>query len=150
MRIVRQLLTESLLLSLAGAGLGVLVAYLAIAFLVPRLPDHSYPYEADFHVNLAVLCFSVALAVLSGIVFGLFPALQSAADQRGDAGGDATPDRQRERQALTHGVDCRPDCIDSAIDDCGGSRYSGIHSDASCPAWIPAAARDVGGDSHSR
>ena len=78
MRIVRQLLTESLLLSLAGAGLGVVVAYQAIAFLVPRLPDHSYPYEADFHVNLPVLCFSVALAILSGIVFGLFPALQSA------------------------------------------------------------------------
>jgi putative ABC transport system permease protein len=81
MRIVRQLLTESLLLSLAGAGLGVLVAYQAIAFLVPRLPDHSYPYEADFHVNLPVLCFSVGLAVLSGIVFGLFPALQSAQPQ---------------------------------------------------------------------
>jgi predicted permease len=80
-RIVRQLLTESLLLSLAGAGLGVLVAYRAIAFLVPRLPDHSYPYEADFHVNLPVLCFSVTLAVLSGIVFGLFPALQSAQPQ---------------------------------------------------------------------
>ena len=78
MRIVRQLLTESLLLSLAGAGLGVVVAYQAIGFLVPRLPDHSYPYEADFHVNLPVLCFSVALAILSGIVFGLFPALQSS------------------------------------------------------------------------
>jgi putative ABC transport system permease protein len=81
MRIVRQLLTESLLLSLAGAGLGVLVAYEAVAFLVPRLPDHSYPYEADFHVNLPVLYFSVGLAVLTGIVFGLFPALQSAQPQ---------------------------------------------------------------------
>ncbi|MGA8668863.1 MAG: ADOP family duplicated permease, partial [Terracidiphilus sp.] len=80
-RIVRQLLTESLLLSLAGAGLGVFVAYRAIGFLVPRLPDHSYPYEADFHINLPVLYFSVALAVLSGIVFGLFPALQSARPQ---------------------------------------------------------------------
>src|SRR5580692_8516276 len=77
-RIVRQLLTESLLLSLAGAGLGVFVAYRAIGFIVPRLPDHSYPYEADFHINLAVLFFSVGLAVLSGIIFGLFPALQSA------------------------------------------------------------------------
>jgi predicted permease len=80
-RIVRQLLTESLLLSLAGAALGVFVAYRAIAFLVPRLPDHSYPYEADFHVNLPVLCFSVALAIVSGIIFGLFPALQSAHPQ---------------------------------------------------------------------
>jgi hypothetical protein len=80
-RIVRQLLTESLLLSLVGAGLGVFAAYRAIGFLVPRLPDHSYPYEADFHINLPVLYFSVALAVLSGIVFGLFPALQSAQPQ---------------------------------------------------------------------
>jgi putative ABC transport system permease protein len=81
LRIVRQLLTESLLLSLVGAGLGVFVAYRAIGFLVPRLPDHSYPYEADFHINLPVLYFSVALAVLSGTVFGLFPTLQSARPQ---------------------------------------------------------------------
>jgi predicted permease len=77
-RIVRQLLTESLLLSLTGAGLGIFVAYRAIGFIVPRLPEYSYPYEADFHINLAVLFFSVGLALLSGIVFGLFPALQSA------------------------------------------------------------------------
>jgi putative ABC transport system permease protein len=78
LRIVRQLLTESLLLSATGAGLGIFVAYRSIGFLIPRLPDHSYPYEADFHINLAVLFFSVGLALLSGIVFGLFPALQSA------------------------------------------------------------------------
>src|SRR3984885_2714898 len=77
-RIVRQLLTESLLLSATGAGLGIFVAYRSIGFLIPRLPDHSYPYEADFHINVAVLFFSVGLALLSGIVFGLFPALQSA------------------------------------------------------------------------
>ena len=77
-RIVRQLLTESLLLSVTGAALGIFVAYWTIGFLIPRLPDHSYPYEADFHINLAVLFFSVGLALLSGIVFGLFPALQSA------------------------------------------------------------------------
>jgi predicted permease len=77
-RIVRQLLTESLLLSVTGAGLGIFVAYRTIGFLIPRLPDHSYPYEADFHINIAVLIFSVGLALLSGIVFGLFPALQSA------------------------------------------------------------------------
>jgi predicted permease len=81
LRIVRQLLTESLLLSLVGAGLGVFVAYRAIGFIIPRLPDHSYPYEADFHINLAVLWFSVGLALLSGVVFGVFPALQSSRPQ---------------------------------------------------------------------
>src|SRR6266567_9487366 len=77
-RIVRQLLTESLLLSLTGAGLGILVAYRAIGFIIPRLPEYSYPYEADFHINLPVLFFSVGLAVLSGVIFGLFPALESS------------------------------------------------------------------------
>ena len=77
-RIVRQLLTESLLLSLLGAGMGVFVAWRAIGFIIPRLPDHSYPYEADFHINLPVLFFSVGLAVLSGVIFGLFPALESS------------------------------------------------------------------------
>ncbi|MGA3032255.1 MAG: ABC transporter permease [Terracidiphilus sp.] len=81
LRIVRQLLTESLLLSLTGAGLGVFLAYRAIGLIVPRLPDHSYPYEADFHINLPVLLFSVGVGLLSGILFGLVPAWQSARPQ---------------------------------------------------------------------
>jgi predicted permease len=76
-RIVRQLLTESLLVSVVGACLGILVSYWAIGFLVPRLPEYSYPNEANFHINLPVLCFSVFLAIVCGVVFGLFPALQS-------------------------------------------------------------------------
>jgi len=78
LRIVRQLLTESLLLALVGAGLGVLLAYQALRFIVARLPEYSFPHEADFHVNLPVLLFSVSLAVLSGVLFGVFPALESA------------------------------------------------------------------------
>lgn len=77
-RIVRQLLTESLLLALVGAGLGVLLAYRSVEFIVARLPEYSFPHEADFHVNLPVLLFSVALAILSGVIFGIFPALASA------------------------------------------------------------------------
>ena len=81
LRIVRQILTESLLLAVTGAGLGVVLAYQAIGFIVPRLPEYSYPYEADFHINFPVLLFSVGLALLSGTIFGLFPALQSARPQ---------------------------------------------------------------------
>jgi putative ABC transport system permease protein len=74
MRIVQQLLTESLLLALAGAGLGVMLAYRAVGFIVARLPEYSFPHEADFRVNLPVLAFSVGLAILSGVLFGIFPA----------------------------------------------------------------------------
>ena len=77
-RIVRQLLTESLLLAIAGAGLGVLLAYQSLGVIVARLPEYSFPHEADFHVNVPVLLFSVGLAVLTGVLFGLFPALQLA------------------------------------------------------------------------
>jgi predicted permease len=77
-RIVRQLLTEALLLSLIGAGLGVVLAYRALGFIVARLPEYSFPHEADFHVNLPVLLFSVGLAVVSGVLFGIVPAFESA------------------------------------------------------------------------
>jgi predicted permease len=75
-RIVRQLLTESLLLSLTGAALGVLLAYQVIALIVKMLPQYSFPHEAAIQVNLPVLLFSVAIALFTGIIFGLSPALQ--------------------------------------------------------------------------
>ena len=75
-RIIRQLLTESLLLSLTGAALGVLLAYRALAVMIELLPKYSFPHEAAIRINLPVLCFSVAIALLTGILFGLWPALQ--------------------------------------------------------------------------
>ena len=78
LRIVRQLLTESLLLALSGAAIGVLLAYGSLGWIVARLPEYSFPHEADFHVNLTVLLFSVVLAVLTSVLFGLFPALRLA------------------------------------------------------------------------
>jgi putative ABC transport system permease protein len=75
-RIIRQLLTESLLLSLTGAALGVLLAYRALALIVELLPKYSFPHEASIQINLPVLGFSVAVALLTGILFGLWPALQ--------------------------------------------------------------------------
>ncbi|HEX3435847.1 MAG TPA: ABC transporter permease [Pseudacidobacterium sp.] len=77
-RIVRQLLTESLLLALTGAALGVLLAYRGLGLMIARLPHDSFPNEADFHLNLPVLLFSVGIALFTGILFGLFPALQFA------------------------------------------------------------------------
>jgi putative ABC transport system permease protein len=78
MRIVRQLLTESLILAATGAGLGVVLAYRSLDFIVARLPEGSFPNEADFHVHVPVLLFSVGLALATGLLFGLFPAVQFA------------------------------------------------------------------------
>ena len=77
-RILRQLLTESLLLSISGAALGVALAHSLVKLIVNWLPEFSFPHEAAISINLPVLCFSVGLALLTGIVFGISPALQSA------------------------------------------------------------------------
>jgi predicted permease len=75
-RIIRQLLTEALLLSLTGALLGVLIAYRALAIIIVLLPKYSFPHEAAIQINLPVLAFSVGLALFTGVLFGLWPALQ--------------------------------------------------------------------------
>ena len=75
-RIVRQLLTEALLLSFTGAALGVLLAYKTIALIVALLPQYSFPHEAAIQVNLPVLLFSVGVALFTGVLFGLWPALR--------------------------------------------------------------------------
>ena len=75
-RMIRQLLTEALLLSLTGAALGVLLAYRALAIMIALLPKYSFPHEAAIQINLPVLIFSVTIAVFTGIIFGLWPALR--------------------------------------------------------------------------
>ncbi len=75
-RIMRQLLTESVLLSLTGAAIGVLLAYGAVKWIAEAMPYYSFPHEAAIHVSLPVLFFSVILAVTTGILFGISPALQ--------------------------------------------------------------------------
>jgi predicted permease len=75
-RMMMQLLNESLLLSLTGAALGVGLAYVSLAKIVAWLPENSFPHEAAIHINLAVLGFSVGVAIFTGVVFGLWPALQ--------------------------------------------------------------------------
>jgi predicted permease len=75
-RIMRQLLTESVLLSLSGAVIGVLLAFAAVKWIAAALPFYSFPHEAAIHVSIPVLAFSVVVAVITGILFGMSPALQ--------------------------------------------------------------------------
>ncbi len=76
LRMIRQLLTESLGIATTGAALGILVAWRGLSLLAARLPEHSFPAESVIKMNIPVLLFSVALAFATAIVFGLWPALQ--------------------------------------------------------------------------
>ena len=80
-RIMRQLLTESLLLASVGAGLGVAMAYGILAGIRLLLPRFAFAPEVVIRINLPVLLFSVAVALATGIAFGLWPALQLSKPQ---------------------------------------------------------------------
>jgi predicted permease len=75
-RLIRQLLAESVLFSFAGAVLGVLAAYRGVGMITAMLPFFSFPHEAAVRVNIPVLMFSTAVALLCGILFGISPAWQ--------------------------------------------------------------------------
>jgi putative ABC transport system permease protein len=82
-RLVRQLLTESVLLSVTGAALGVLAAYWGLNAMRSMLPYDSFPHEAAVRLNGTVLVFSAVIAVMTGILFGISPAVQISRPQAG-------------------------------------------------------------------
>ena len=75
-RMVRQLLTESILLSLMGGALGVAVAAFGLRGLLAALP-YSLPRSENIGLHFPVLMFTMAASIAAGILFGLAPALQS-------------------------------------------------------------------------
>ncbi|HKD08851.1 MAG TPA: ABC transporter permease [Bryobacteraceae bacterium] len=74
--IVLQLLTESLLVALTGAALGVAIAWRGLTLIASFFPQGSIPAESVIRMNVPVLLFSVGLACLTAFAFGLSPALQ--------------------------------------------------------------------------
>jgi putative ABC transport system permease protein len=83
-RLVRQLLTESIMLAVVGGVIGVLLAFGITQAIVLLIPASYVPNEARINVNLNVLLFSAVVSVASGVLFGLAPALQSSRPDLGD------------------------------------------------------------------
>jgi len=102
---VRQLLTESILLALGGATLGLLIALWGLDLIVAAVPGDK-PFWMVFTLDSRVLLFTLAVALGTGVLFGLAPALQAAQIdlqhtlKDGTRGAGATGRRQRLRNAL--------------------------------------------------
>jgi len=77
LRIVRQMLTESVVLSVAGGALGLIVANFGVKALVAVSPA-NIPRSREISLDARVLLFTLGVSVLTGIVFGLVPALQAS------------------------------------------------------------------------
>ncbi len=78
-RVIRQLLTESLMVSFIGAGLGVIFAPAGVSGLAAFFSKNSYaPLQLDLHIDTRILLFTVGVALLTGVGFGLAPAFRGA------------------------------------------------------------------------
>jgi predicted permease len=105
LRVIRQLLTESVLLALAGGGSGLLLALWGLNVLTALQPG-NIPRLAELSIDRGALLFTLAVSLLTGIAFGLAPALQASKPDLNDAlkeGGKGTNEasgRQRVRGLL--------------------------------------------------
>jgi putative ABC transport system permease protein len=104
-RVIRQLFTESTILALAGGALGLLIAFWGLAAITKLLPA-DFPRLNEVHIDLRVLGFTFGASILTGILFGLAPALQSSRSDVQDAiretgrGTSGSRRQSRFRQAL--------------------------------------------------
>jgi predicted permease len=104
-RVIRQFLTESVLLSAVGGIVGLTLAIWGVRILVALIPKET-PRVEEIRLDYRVVLFTIAVSVLTGVLFGLAPALQASRSdlnetlkQAGRSGGD-TPSRQRLRSVL--------------------------------------------------
>jgi putative ABC transport system permease protein len=104
-RLVRQLVTESVLLAFAGGLLGVLFGHWGLQLTLAAIPM-ELPYWMHFHTDVTVTVVTLVISLVSGVGFGLVPALQITAGELaaplrdGSAGSGDAPARQRLRHGL--------------------------------------------------
>src|SRR5205807_3918906 len=77
-RLVRQLLTESLILAVAGGAMGVALAFGGLRAILALVPPNTIPDESEIALNTPVLLFTLLVSALTSLVFGLAPALHTS------------------------------------------------------------------------
>jgi putative ABC transport system permease protein len=108
-RIVRQLLTESILLALIACPIGIGISFWMLDLVLASIPDGDMPYYMVFAIDRPVLMYTVGISVLTGVIFGLAPALQAirsdlqSALKEGGRGSGTGHARHRMRTALVIG-----------------------------------------------
>jgi putative ABC transport system permease protein len=77
-RLIRQLLTESLLIAVAGGALGVAMAFGCLRAILAIVPPNTIPDESEIALNTPVLLFTVLVSAMTSVIFGLAPALHTS------------------------------------------------------------------------
>jgi len=90
LRLIQQLLVESMLLAIGGALFGALLAWAGLKGLIAIIPPNIIPAESVIRMNGAVLLFTLAVAVLTALIFGLAPALQASRRNLNDSLRDSS------------------------------------------------------------
>ncbi len=103
-RIIRQLLTESLLIALIGGLIGLLIGVWLVDFVVAFQPQIDIPFKIEIHTDWRVFIFSFVASLFTGVLFGLIPALRSTQPEIVPDLKDATSQSGFRRSRLVSGL----------------------------------------------
>ena len=127
-RVLRQLLTESVLLSLAGAVLGVGLAYAACGYLVEFFATTRTPIALDVGPDVRVLTFAALIALMTGVLFGLAPAWRAIALATPATSLQNRVAGRRHRQGLTRALVGVQVALSVIMLFCGGLFLRSLHN----------------------
>ena len=140
-RIIRQFLTESLVLATAGGALGLFLAYWGVYGLRLLVPE-NFPRRDEVGVDPLVLCFTLGISLLTGLIFGLAPAwhvgranLQDALKETGQSTSAA-----KRHASLARRPGCFGDCAGRAAFGRRGLADSQFPASPGSQSWFSAAA----------
>ena len=125
-RLIRQLLTESVLLAVIGGALGLLMAFWLVDLAVALKPPVDVPLSVELRIDHRVLLFTLAISVATGVLFGMLPALEATkTDLVSALKDDATTDARR-RSYLKGGLIVFQVALSLVLLVCGGLMLRGL------------------------